>query len=307
MYGYCMNIFRSKEFRFRILDFFSFIPDKIWLKSLYRIKNGYWMDFKNPKTFTEKIQWLKIYGYRPEFSKMVDKYEVKKYVSDKIGSQYVIPTLGVWNCPKDIEWNKLPNKFVLKTTHGGGSCGVVICKDKSTFDIKQAINNLNVSMSFTAGNSYREHPYMGVKKRVIAEELLEVKGENDLCDYKFYCFTGEPQYCQVIRNRRTVETIDFYDMEWNHQEFIGLNAIAKNGESCVPCPSNFEDMKEVCRKLANDIPFVRIDLYEVNKKIFFGEITFYPASGFGAFSPNEWNFKLGEMINLKEFSRGHYC
>lgn len=298
------KIIKSKELRFRILDLFSWVPDKLWLKFLFRIKNGYWMDFKNPKTFNEKIQWLKVYGYKPEYSRMVDKYEVKKYVSDMIGEKYVIPTLGVWNRPENIEWETLPNKFVLKTTHGGGSCGVVICKDKSTFDIKQAIEELNVSMSFTAGNSYREHPYMGVEKRIIAEELLEVKGEEDLCDYKFYCFNGEPQYCQVIRNRRSKETIDFYDMEWNHQEFVGLNSIANNGITPVSCPSNIENMKKICRKLAKDIPFVRIDLYEVDKKEFFGEITFYPASGFGTFTPKEWNMKLGDLVNLNGIFRG---
>lgn len=296
-----MNInkfIKSKELRFRILNLFSFIPDKFWLKILFRIKNGYWMNFKNPVTFSEKIQWLKVYGYRSEYCLMVDKYAVKDYVSKKIGSKYIIPTLGVWNKPENIEWDILPNKFVLKTTHGGGGCGVVICKDKSTFDIANAIKRLNLSMRINGGNSYREHPYSGVKKRVIAELLLEDNNKNDIWDYKFYCFNGEPKFCQVIRNRNTIETIDFYDMEWIHQEFVGLNPIASNGLNPVPCPYNLYDMKRICRELANGIPFVRIDLYEINKEIFFGEITFYPASGFGRFSPEKWNTKLGEMIDI---------
>lgn len=302
------KIIKSKKLRFRILDLFSWIPDEPWLKLLFRIKNGYWMDFKSPKTFNEKIQWLKVYGYKPEYTQMVDKYEVKKYVADKIGKQYVIPTLGLWNRPEEIDWDILPNKFVLKTTHGGGSCGVVICKDKSSLDINQAIKELNISMSFTAGNSYREHPYMGVKKRVIAEKFLEENGKDDLWDYKFYCFNGEPKYCQVIRNRSSEETIDFYDMGWKHQESVGLNTIANNGATPVPRPSNLEDMKAVCRALAKEMPFVRIDLYEVGKREYFGEITFYPAGGFGEFAPKEWNTKLGDMINLNGTSiEGYKC
>lgn len=292
------KLISSKEFRFRILDLFSFVPDIPWLKLLYRIKNGYWMDFKNPKTFAEKIQWLKVHGYREEFIKMVDKYSVKEYVSEKIGSQYVIPLLGVWEKPEDIEWEKLPQKFVLKTTHGGGSCGVVICKDKESLDRKKAIEELNVSMSFNAGNSFREHPYMGVQKRIIAEEFLDSDNDSDLCDFKFYCFNGEPKYCQVIRDRNTKETIDFYDMDWNHMPFVGLNPGVPNGHIPVRCPDNIDDMKRICIELSKGIPFVRIDLYEVKGKVYFGEITFYPASGFGTFTPSEWNLKLGEMISL---------
>lgn len=292
------EIIGDKGLRFRILDLFSWIPNLPWLKLLYRIKNGYWMNFSNPKTFGEKIQWLKIYGFKPEYTQMVDKYAVKDYVSDKIGSQYVIPTIGIWDKPELIEWEKLPNKFVLKTTHGGGSCGVVICKDKDTLDKEKAVAELNVSMSFNAGNSFRERPYMGVQKRVIAEKFLDTDGGSELCDYKFYCFNGEPKYCQVIRDRSTKETIDFYDMDWTHMPFVGLNPGVTNGDTPVKCPENLEDMKCICKELSKDIPFVRIDLYEVKGNVYFGEITFYPASGFGTFTPSEWNLRLGEMISL---------
>ncbi len=256
------------------------------------------MDFEHPKTFCEKIQWLKIYGFKPEYVQMVDKYAVKDYVSNIIGSEYIIPTLGVWDKTEEIEWEKLPQKFVLKTTHGGGSCGVVICKNKNKLDKKKAINELNKSMSFTAGNSFREHPYMGVKKRIIAEKLIENKDGSELCDYKFYCFNGEPKYCQVIRDRQIKETIDFYDMNWDLMPFVGLNPKVGNGKTLVDKPHHLEEMKQICSKLSKDIPFVRIDLYEVNTKVYFGEITFYPASGFGQFTPKEWNYKLGEMITL---------
>lgn len=299
-----MISFKDKSLRFRILDLFSWVPDELWLKLLFRIKNGYWMDFKNPKTFCEKIQWLKVYGFKPEYCHMVDKYAVKDFVAKKIGSKYVIPALGVWDKPEDIEWDKLPNKFVLKTTHGGGGCGVVICKDKNKLDKKKATAELKASMAFSAGNSFREHPYMGVKKRIIAEVLLETKNNEDLTDYKFYCFNGEPHYCQVIRDRHSIETIDFYDLEWNRQEFIGLNPKVIRGPSPVPRPVNLDDMIRVCRELTEGMPFVRVDLYEINQKEYFGEITFYPASGFGSFSPQEWNIKLGQLINLEGLSEG---
>ncbi len=293
-----MRIISLKELRFRILDLFCWIPDKLWLKILFKIKNGYVLDLEQPKSFCEKLQWLKLYGFKPEYTQMVDKYAVKEYVSKIIGSEFIIPTLGVWEKTKEIEWDTLPEKFVLKTTHGGGSCGVVICKDKNKLNRKKANNELNKSMSFTAGNSYREHPYMGVKKRIIAEKLIENKDGSEICDYKFYCFNGEPKYCQVIRDRQTKETIDFYDMDWCLMPFVGLNPKVNNGDTPAMRPYNLEEMKQVCRKLSKNIPFVRIDLYEVNKKIYFGEITFYPASGFGRFKPADWDYKLGELITI---------
>lgn len=299
------NILNNRDFRFKILSLFNWVPDEPWLKLLYRIKNGYWMDFNNPRTFNEKLQWLKIHGFRPEYTQMVDKYAVKDYVSAKIGKEYVIPTLGVWDSPDDIDWEILPNKFVLKTTHGGGGNGVVICTDKTTFDKDSAIKKLRNSIQ-TTGIPYREHPYDNVPPRIIAEEMLEnEQGKpSDLADYKFYCFNGEPVYCQVIRDRSTKETIDFYDMEWNHMPFVGLNPECKNGVTPVPCPSNLDDMKRVCCVLAKDIPFARIDLYEVKEKEYFGEITFFPAGGFGTFEPSEWNIKLGDLLSLEGVSGG---
>lgn len=300
------KIVSSKELRFKILDMFSWIPDEPWLKLLYRIKNGYWMDFKHPKTFNEKLQWLKVYGFRPEYTQMVDKHGVKEYVTKKIGAEYVIPTLGVWDRPEDVNWEDLPKEFVLKTTTGGGSFGVWIVKDKDTFDREQFVKEVYARYPKIGKphkkrvGAFREHPYDDVHERIIAEQLM--KEDNvikDLQDYKFYCFNGEPHYCQVIRDRSTQETIDFYDMDWNHMSFVGLNPECKNGTTPVPCPVNLENMKRVCRELAKDIPFARIDLYEVNGKEYFGEITLYPAGGFGTFTPSEWNMKLGDLLKLE--------
>lgn len=286
-----------------IQNFFGWLPDKTYLQLLYRFKMGHRLDLNHPKTFTEKIQWLKLYNRRPEYTLMVDKYAVKKYVADIIGEKYIIPTLGVWNKPEDIDWDALPNEFVLKTTYGGGSGGVVICKDKKTFDRNKAILTLRDSMDSDIYRSLREWPYKDVKRRVLAEKYMVPKDMinnpiYDLSDYKFFCFNGEPKYCQVIRNRHSKESIDFYDMNWRHQEFVGLNPIASNGINPVPRPLLLDEMICICHKLSENMKFVRIDMYVIDNRIYFGEITFYPASGIGLFNPDKWNTELGNLINL---------
>ena len=281
-------------------------PDKLYLSLRYRCIMGKWIDWKNPKTFTEKLQWLKVYDFKLEYTNMVDKYAVKDYVASIIGKEHIIPTLGVWDRVKDIDWDSLPDQFVLKTTHGGGGGGVVICSDKSKFDRKAAEKKLSASMRANV-TSTREHPYYKIPKRIIAEKYMADPSRpnvEDLVDYKFYCFNGQPQYCQVIRDRHTEETIDFYDMDWNHMPFVGLNPVARNGLTPVARPVNLETMKEICRKLSKDMKFSRIDLYEINDKDYFGEITFYPAAGFGEFTPEEWDERLGEMIHLEGIVRG---
>jgi hypothetical protein len=278
------------------------VPDRLQLSLLHRVYVGHYVNWKNPKTFTEKLQWLKLYNRKPEYTTMVDKYAVKEYVANKIGEEYIIPTLGVWDRPEDIEWESLPNQFVLKTTHGGGGNGVWICKDKVAFDKDECIREIRRSLKSDLYWAFREWPYKDVPKRIIAEKYMMSKDNDlkktDLPDYKFFCFNGEPHFCQVIRDRSTKETIDIYDKEWNHMPFVGLNPCAKNGSISVERPNNLENMLEVCRKLAKDIPFSRIDLYVIDEKEYFGEITFYPASGYGKFTPSYWNERLGELINL---------
>lgn len=286
-----------------VKSFFSWLPDKIYLSLRYRFQMGHWIDWNNPKTFTEKIQWLKLYNRRPEYTTMVDKYAAKQYIADRIGEKYIIPTLGVWEKPEDIDWNSLPSKFVLKTTSGGGGCGVLICKDKARFDKQQAIKRINESLANDIYLNLREWPYKNVTKRVIAEKFItseKNQTSSDLPDYKFFCFYGEPKYCQVIRDRHSKETIDFYDMEWNHQDFVGLNPVVRNGLTPVIRPKHFNEMKGICRKLAKNIPFVRIDLYVIDNDIYFGEITFYPASGIGKFTPKDWDVKLGKLIQIEK-------
>lgn len=278
------------------------VPDKIQLSLLHRVYVGKFINWNNPKTFTEKLQWLKIYNRKPEYTLMVDKYAVKDYVANIIGEEYIIPTLGVWNSPEEIDWDSLPQQFVLKTTHGGGSNGVWICKDKSMFDRQKCVKEMHRSLKTDLYWKFREWPYKDVPKRIIAEkfmiESLPQKAEKDLADYKFFCFGGEPKYCQVIRDRRSVETIDFYDMQWSHMPFVGLNPVTKNGLNPVTKPLHLDKMIEICRVLSKDIPFARVDLYVIDDKEYFGEITFYPASGFGVFTPNIYNEILGNLLKL---------
>ncbi len=273
--------------------------DSLYLKLLFRLFMGYKLNLSDPKTFQEKLQWLKLYYRCPNHKKLVDKATVKEYVKKVLGEQYVIPTLATWEKPEDIEWDKLPKQFVLKTTHGGGSQGVVICKDKDTFDRQMAINKLKLGMKQDVWKSYREWPYKDLPKRIIAEQYIECSPEVDsLPDYKWYCFNGEPTYCQVIQDRGTNETIDFYDINWQRQEFTGLNPWVQHAAHPAPRPDDLETQIKIARVLSNQLPFARIDLYAVKGKTYFGEITFYPMSGTGSFRPNRYDKIIGEKLIL---------
>lgn len=274
------------------------LPDRIYLLWLYRLKMGKPLNLKNPRTFSEKLQWLKLYDRNSEYTRMVDKYAVKEYVAGAIGEEYVIPTLGVWNKPEDIDWNSLPDQFVLKTTHGGGSTGVVICTDKSCFDKQQAVDKLNKSLKIDIYKFFREWPYKDVPRRIIAEKYLEPEPEiNDLPDYKFFCFNGEPKYCQVISGRGTTMSIDFFDHNWKHQPFHEPKSFPF-AEFTPKKPNCFDLMWELAKKLAQGKAFSRIDFYQVREKVYFGEITFYPTSGMGGFNPVEYDEILGDFIEL---------
>jgi hypothetical protein len=279
-------------------------PDKPFLKMRYRLQLGRKLDLKNPKRFTEKIQWLKLYNRKNEYTTMVDKYAAKEFVANKIGEQYIIPTLGVWNHFDEIDFDLLPEQFVLKTTHGGGGGGIVICKDKATFDKNKARNVLEGSLKHGIYTTYREWPYKNVPRRIIAEKYISNGYDEELTDFKFYCFNGEPRYCQVIADRHTKETIDFFDMDWSHQGFYGLNPASEPAAKPAAKPAAFEKMKEIARMLAKDTQFVRVDLYAVNDANYFGELTFYPASGLGVFTPDSADFDLGKLIALKGENRG---
>lgn len=273
---------------------------ELLIKALYNLHMEQKLNLNNPKTFMEKVQWLKLNDHNPLYHKLVDKYEVKKYVADKIGDKYIIHTLGIWNSFDEIDFDNLPDKFVLKTTNGGGSTGVVICTDKMSLDKEKAKMKLERSMKNDIYKGMGEWAYKGLKPRIMAETFMSSAKSSihkELSDYKFFCFNGEPIYCQVIRDRSTKETIDFYDMEWNHQEFVGLNPAACNG-SFVERPVHLVGIHDICRKLSKDIPFVRVDLYIIDDKEYFGELTFYPASGYGVITLEIWQWKLGDILKL---------
>lgn len=287
----------------RLLHIDGCIPDKLYLQLLYRRIFNKKLNLNNPKTFNEKLQWLKLYDRRPEYTTMVDKYAVKEYVASIIGKEYIIPTLGVWEKPEDIDWDALPDKFVIKCTHDSG--GLIICKNKATLDTGAALKKLHRCLKRDYYKAGREWPYKNIHKRIIAEALIETKpAVKDLPDYKWYCFNGEPKYCQVIQNRSSSETIDFYDSEWKHQDFIGLNPSAVNSSVETPRPVDLDTHIRIAKALSKGIPFARIDLYSVGNKTWFGEITFFPASGTTAsFRPEEYNRILGDLIQLPEKNR----
>ena len=282
---------------YRLLQqYFTWLPDKLYTQLMFRFKMGYWPNLKNPQTFNEKLQWLKLYNRKLEYTTMVDKYAVKEYVANIIGDEYVIPTLGVWDKPEDIEWDKLPDQFVLKTTHGGGSNGVVICKDKSTFDMVKAIKKLNHSMKQDIYQSLKEWPYKNVPKRIIAEQFIQPDSNNDLPDYKFFCFDGEVKALFIGTERQTGDVkFDYFDADFNHLDLIQQHPMSGRQ---IPKPKNYDKMKELAAKLSEGIPQVRIDLYDVNGKIFFGEMTFTHHGGVVPFHPEKWDFVLGSWIIL---------
>jgi len=274
---------------------FNIIPDKMYLEIMFWARLKYRLKLTNPQTFNEKLQWLKLYDRKPEYTIMVDKYEVKKYVASLIGENYVIPTIGVWERFEDIDFDKLPNQFVLKCTHDSG--GLVICRNKKDFNFQHARQKIDKSLRLNYYYHGREWPYKDVIPRIIAEEYISgING--DVIDYKVHNFNGEPKIILACSERFSASGLreDFFDTNWNHLE---LNRPKyPNREVEIPRPETLEEMLSVSRKLSKNIPFVRTDFYEVNGKLLFGEITFFPSSGFEPFAPEGWDLKLGQWITL---------
>ena len=269
--------------------------DKLFLRLQYRLRMGYWIDFKHPQTFNEKLQWLKLYDHNPEYIKMVDKVEAKKYAARIIGEEHIIPTLAVYDRTEDIIFDELPNQFVLKCTHDSG--GIVICQDKSKLNIEEAKRKLNKGLKNNYFYQNREWPYKHVKPRIIAEAYMEDESEFELKDYKFFCFNGVPKFLKVDFGRYIDHHANYYDMDWNLLPFDELPYDRVEDKNILK-PIDFNNMINIAQELSKDIPFVRIDLYNVKGKIFFGELTFFPASGMAKYNPIEWDYKFGSYINL---------
>ena len=252
------------------------------------------INLKNPKTFNEKLNWIKLYYRKPIMTIMADKYEVKKYVSDIIGSEYVIPSIAVYDKWDDIDFDSLKAPFVLKTTHSSGVIKIV--QDKETFDYETTKKKFNKSLRENYFYSCREWPYKDIKPRIIVEQFIKDSKEDNLPVYKFFCFNGEPYLVQTIKNDKTsCETIDYFDMDW---ELLNIKQNFENSEVPLGKPDNFEEMKKLASKLSKGFPFVRVDLYSVDNKIYFSEFTFFSDAGYQKFYPDEWDLTLGEKIVL---------
>ena len=277
----------------------NWMSDKAYLKLIFRVKMGKNLNLKRPTTFNEKLQWLKLYDRKPEYSAMVDKYEAKKYVAEKIGEQYIVPTLNVWDKFEDIDFDALPDQFVLKCTHDSG--GLVICRDKNELDLDVARAKIDKSLATNYYLHGREWPYKYVKPRIIAEKYMkdsEDQAEEGLTDYKFFCFNGEPKamFIATDRSRKDTETkFDFFDMEFNHLPFTNGHP---NSEKHIEKPKQFELMIELSKKLSEGIPHVRVDFYESEGNIYFGELTFYHWGGMVPFEPDEWDRTFGDWLKI---------
>ena len=270
-------------------------PDKLFLRTMFRHFMGTELNLNNPKTFSEKLQWLKLYDRKPEYTRMVDKYEAKKYVADIIGDEYIIPTLAVYNSTSEIDLEALPDKFVLKCTHDSGS--VAICKDKKTFQKREAFAILEKGLSKNYFWQNREWPYKNVKPRIIAETYMEDIETQELRDYKFFCFDGKVKALFIAEDRQGDEEtkFDFFDADFHH---LDIRNGHPNADTPPAKPHSFEKMKEMAEKLSQGIPHLRVDFYEANGKIYFGELTFSHWSGFTPFEPEEWDLKFGEWLHL---------
>ena len=275
------------------------LPDEMFIRLNYLRRMKQWPDLKNPTTYNEKLQWLKLHDRQPLYTQLVDKYAVRRFVAERIGGEYLIPLVGgPWDSFDEIDFDALPEKFVLKCTHDSG--GLLICRDKRALDREKARRRISQSLQQNFYYHNREWPYKDVQPRIIAEAYMEDASTSELRDYKFFCFGGEPKMLFVASDRQTAgeETkFDFFDMDYNHLDL-------RNGHpnAAVPPekPVQFGLMRELAQKLSQGIPHVRVDLYEVNGRVYFGEMTFYHWSGMVPFDPPEWDERLGSWIRLPE-------
>ncbi|WP_105618958.1 ATP-grasp fold amidoligase family protein [Vallitalea okinawensis] len=279
------------------------IPDKNYIMIMYRLRARKHLNLDTPMSFNEKLQWLKLYDRKPVYTSMVDKHEAKGYVKDKIGEEHIIPTLSVWESFDDIDFSKLPDQFVLKCTHDSG--GLVICRDKSCLDVDEARKKINKCLKRNFYYVGREWPYKNVKPRIIAEKYMvdgqESEHDIGLTDYKFFCFNGKPKFLYVSKNltNHTYARISFATLDWKLSPFYRNDY--QPFKELPEKPKCFEEMICLAEKLSQGMKFLRVDLYEVKGKVYFSELTFCPCNGLFPFEPPEWDYKLGEMIDLDEF------
>lgn len=293
------SIFRSRAMRFRILKLLSFVPDSIMLRLQYRIKLGFWPNFKHPKRFTEKLQLYKMYYRNPEMARCVDKYEVRGYLEERGFGHLLNKLYGVYNRAEEIDFSTLPEKFVIKTTDGSGGNNILICRNKSQLDIKSAVTEINSWLDVKSVNAGREWAYTGIKKsRIIVEEFLEneTNPETGPEDYKFFCFNGEPKFIYLVHNRKKGEKahLGIYDMAFIKQPIYRCDE--HRSEQVKSVPKNYDLMINIARKLSSGFPHIRVDLYNIDGDIRFGELTFYDGSGYFSYDPDSFDFDVGEWF-----------
>ena len=298
-----LKFIANASYRFEVLDrrgFYNSMDDEKYLKKKFKAITGKELDLENPKSFNEKLQWLKLYNRKEEYTIMADKIAARDYVAKKLGEEYLIPCLGVWNSPDEIDFDKLPDKFVLKCNHNSG-VGMCICKDKSKLDIEKVKNELKKGMEQDYYITNREWPYKNIPRKIIAEQFMENKEEGieGLRDYKFYCFNGTVDYLYISEGLDDHNTakISFVTTDWNLANFKRTDYA--NFTELPNKPKNFDKMLGIAKELSKGFPFLRVDLYEINGKIYFSEFTFFPCGGMMPFEPEEWNYKFGELIKLK--------
>lgn len=281
-------------FKIGINGYIRFLDDETYLKIMYRCRFHRKLNLKNPASFNEKLQWLKLHNRNPEYTRMVDKYKAKEFAAERIGKEYIIPTLGVWDKFEEIDFDALPDQFVLKCTHDSG--GLVICHDKSKLDIAAAKKKIEKCLKRNYYYAGREWPYKNVKPQIIAEEYIHDDQTNDLWDYKFFVFDGKVRLMFICQSRGKGTTrADYFTREFEYVDFEWGYSHAE----CLPKkPEEFDQMVALAEKIAGDIPVIRVDFYLVNGRIYFGETTFYDGSGFDIITPYEWDLKIGSFVSL---------
>lgn len=295
------KIFRSREVRRKVLSLLRFIPDKPMLKLQYRIKCGRKLDLKDPRRFTEKIQWYKLYYRNPVMHQCANKYAVREYVQSKGLEDTLVPLYAHYDRAEDVDWESLPQSFVIKTQHSGGGLNVMTVPDKSLVSKEEMVQKFAFKKEKvgTKGGG-REWAYWGIPTGIVVEELL-INRENPeagINDYKFYCYSGVPKYIHIDIDRYHNHRRNFYDSSWNRLE---LESEYPNYMGSIDKPQGFSEMIRVASVLSADFPFVRVDLYNIKGKVYFGEMTFYPSSGYAPHNPDDWDFRFGEDFELRKY------
>ena len=276
--------------------FARFIPDKLHLKCLFKKHMNTKLNLSNPKTFSEKLQWLKLYNRNPDYTVMVDKVAVKQYIADKLGSEFIIPTIGVYNSVEEIPFDDLPEKFVIKCTHDSGS--LFICDKNSDIDINSIKKDLSKHMQMNHFWYSREWPYKNIKPKIIIEEFISDEKGRSPADYKFFCFNGKMEIFKIDYNRFSNHISNYYSKDLNYLDFHEKTFLSTS-DIKLNLPEKFNEMVTVAEKLSEGIPFLRVDLYYTNSKIYFGELTFFPHSGILPYT-NNGDLMMGNILDLSK-------